>query len=37
MAPYYAIESQPDYDDGGVEDAKALLHAKKWYVYVNEK
>ena len=24
-------------NDGGVEDAKALLHAKRWYVYVNEK
>ena len=24
-------------NDGRVEDAKALLHAKRWYVYVNEK
>ena len=24
-------------NDGGVEDAKALLHAKRWDVYVNEK
>ena len=22
---------------GGVDDAKALLHAKRWDVYVNEK
>ena len=22
---------------GGVDDAKALLHAKRWYIYVNEK
>ena len=24
-------------NDGGVDDAKALLHAKRWYIYVNEK
>ena len=24
-------------NDGGVDDKKALLHAKMWYVYVNEK
>ena len=24
-------------NDGGVDDAKALLHAKRWDVYVNEK
>ena len=24
-------------NDGGVEDAKVLLHAKRWDVYVNEK
>ena len=24
-------------NDGGVEDAKALLHPKRWDVYVNEK
>ena len=22
---------------GGLDDAKALLHAKRWYLYVNEK
>ena len=22
-------------NDGGVDDAKALLHAKRWYIYVN--
>ena len=22
---------------GGVDDAKALLHAKRWDIYVNEK
>ena len=22
---------------GGLDDAKALLHAKMWYLYVNEK
>ena len=22
---------------GGVEDAKALLHAKRWYIYLNDK
>ena len=22
---------------GGVDDAKALLYAKRWYLYVNEK
>ena len=24
-------------NDGGVGDAKVLLHARMWYVYVNEK
>ena len=24
-------------NDGGVDDAKELLHAKRWDVYVNEK
>ena len=24
-------------NDGGVDDNKALLHAKRWDVYVNEK
>ena len=24
-------------NDGGMEDAKELLHAKKWDVYVNKK
>ena len=24
-------------NDGGVDDKKALLHTKRWYVYVNEK
>ena len=24
-------------NDGGVDDEKALLHAKRWDVYVNEK
>ena len=24
-------------NDGGVDDAKALLHAKRWDIYVNEK
>ena len=24
-------------NDGGVDDKKALLHAKSWDVYVNEK
>ena len=24
-------------NDGGVDDAKALLHANRWDVYVNEK
>ena len=24
-------------NDGGVDDPKSLLHAKKWDVYVNEK
>ena len=24
-------------NDGGVDNNKALLHAKRWYVYVNEK
>ena len=24
-------------NDGGVDDAKALLHAKRWDLYVNEK
>ena len=24
-------------NDGGVDDAKALIHAKRWDVYVNEK
>ena len=24
-------------NDGGVENAKALLHSKRWDVYVNEK
>ena len=24
-------------NDGGVDDAKALLHAKRWDVYVNER
>ena len=24
-------------NDGGADDAKALLHAKRWAVYVNEK
>ena len=24
-------------NDGGVDNAKALLHAKRWYIYVNEK
>ena len=23
--------------DGGVDDAKALIHAKRWDVYVDEK
>ena len=26
-----------EYNDVGVDDAKALLHAKRWDVYVNEK
>ena len=26
-----------DYNEGGVDDNKALLHAKRWYLYVNEK
>ena len=26
-----------EYNNGGVDDAKALLHAKRWYLYVNEK
>ena len=24
-------------NDGGVDNAKALLHAKRWYIYVNKK
>ena len=24
-------------NDGGVDDANALLHAKRWDIYVNEK
>ena len=24
-------------NDGGADDAKALLHTKRWDVYVNEK
>ena len=24
-------------NDGGVDDAKALLHVKRWYLYVNVK
>ena len=24
-------------NDGGVDDVKALIYAKMWYVYVNEK
>ena len=24
-------------NNGGVDDAKALLHAKRWDIYVNEK
>ena len=24
-------------NDGGLDDKKALLHAKRWDVYVNEK
>ena len=24
-------------NDGGVDDTKVLLHAKRWYIYVNEK
>ena len=24
-------------NEGGVDDKKALLHAKRWYLYVNEK
>ena len=24
-------------NNGGMDDAKALLHAKRWYIYVNEK
>ena len=24
-------------NDGGVDDAKALLHAKRWYLYINQK
>ena len=24
-------------NDGGVDDAKSLLHAKRWDIYVNEK
>ena len=24
-------------NEGGVDDANALLHAKRWDVYVNEK
>ena len=27
----------PKDNAGGVEDAKALLHAKRWDIYVNEK
>ena len=26
-----------EYNDGGVDDAKAFLHAKRWDVYANEK
>ena len=26
-----------EYNDVGVDDAKVLLHAKRWYLYVNEK
>ena len=26
-----------EYNDGGVDDAKALLHAKRWDIYANEK
>ena len=26
-----------EYNDGGVDDAKALLHAKKWDICVNDK
>ena len=26
-----------EYNAGGVDDAKALLHTKSWYIYVNEK
>ena len=26
-----------DENEGGVDYAKALLHAKRWYLYVNEK
>ena len=24
-------------NDGGVVDKKALVHSKRWYVYLNEK
>ena len=24
-------------NEGGVDDKKALLHTKRWYLYVNEK
>ena len=24
-------------NDGGVDDAKALIHAKRWDIYINEK
>ena len=26
-----------DNSEGGLDDVKALLHAKKWYVYLSEK
>ena len=26
-----------EYNEGGVDDNKALLYAKRWYLYVNEK
>ena len=26
-----------EYNTGGVDNAKALLHAKRWYICVNEK
>ena len=26
-----------EYNDGGVDDKKALIHSKRWDLYVNEK